>query len=81
MGSECYVSTYAREGRDSARMRYSRFLSVLGSFPREFGSASGLDNFSEDILRLKAVRDDRQESPNALFLSPLSLLSGDRSRS
>ena len=30
-------------------------------------------------LCLKAVRDDRQESPNALSLRPLSLLSDDRS--
>lgn len=54
-------------------------LSVLGGFAGAFGQPAGWTIFSEDVLRLKAVRDDRQESPNALVLSPLSLLCDDRS--
>jgi hypothetical protein len=50
------------------------FLSVLGGFCWGIRSPSGgvgaRTFFSEDALRLKAVRDDRQESLNALFLSP-----------
>jgi hypothetical protein len=46
------------------------FLSVLGGFAGAFGHPAGSNIFSEDALHLKAVRDGRQESLNALFLSP-----------